>query len=173
MGHGFAGFAGFIALIVVLAMAGGRLLGIRLPVRRALLVSFAGLVAGYLFAFLLTRRHPGQLSPLVVIAAVVAAMLLTVLAELAARPGARPAGRVCRGRGTPCARWGSVPAATASWPALPAGTGWPGSSARARPSRARQASSRAGSGWRWRKAARSSSSSARSCPPAPTCCQRR
>jgi len=88
--HGFTGFAGFIVLIVVLAAAGGRLLGIRLSWRRALLAGFGGLVAGYVFAFVVTRRHPGQLSPLVVAAAVVATMLLTVLAELVARPGARP-----------------------------------------------------------------------------------
>ena len=90
MAHGFTGFAGFIVLIVVLAAAGGRLLGIRLSWRRALLAGFGGLVAGYVFAFVVTRRHPGQLSPLVVAAAVVATMLLTVLAELVARPGARP-----------------------------------------------------------------------------------
>jgi ubiquinone biosynthesis protein len=89
VGHGFTGFAGFILLIVVLVVAGGRLLGVRLSWSRALLVGFGGLVAGYVFAFLVTRR-PGQLSPLVVVAAVVATMLLTVLAELVARPGARP-----------------------------------------------------------------------------------
>jgi ubiquinone biosynthesis protein len=90
VGHGVTGFAGFIVLILVLAAVGGRLLGVRQSLRRALLVGFASLVVGYIFAFLVTRRHPGQLSPLVVVAAVVATMLLTVLAELVVRPGARP-----------------------------------------------------------------------------------
>jgi ubiquinone biosynthesis protein len=90
VGHGFIGFAGFIVLILILAAAGGRLLGVRLSLRRALLVGFGGLVAGYVFTFLVTRRHPGQTSPLVIVAAIVATMLLTVLAELVAWPGARP-----------------------------------------------------------------------------------
>ncbi len=90
MRHGFTGFAGFILLILVLATVGGRLLGVRLPLRRTLLIGFGGLVAGYVLAFLVSRRHPGELSPLVVVTAIVATMLLTVLAELVARPGARP-----------------------------------------------------------------------------------
>jgi len=64
--------------------------------RRALAVGFPGLVAGFAFAYLVTRRHPGQITPLVVVAAIAATMLLTVLAELLARPGARP-----RSRGLP------------------------------------------------------------------------
>lgn len=90
MGHGLAGFAGFIVLILVLAAVGGRLLGVRLSFRRALLTGFGGLVAGYVFAFLVSRRPPGEIRPLVVVAAIAATMLLTVLAELMARPGARP-----------------------------------------------------------------------------------
>ncbi len=90
MGHGLAGFAGFIVLILVLAAVGGRLLGVRLSLRRALLVGFPGLVAGFAFAYLVNRRHPGGLTPLVVVAAIVATMLLTVLTELVARPAARP-----------------------------------------------------------------------------------
>jgi ubiquinone biosynthesis protein len=90
VGHGFTGFAGFIVLILVLAAVGGRLLGVRLSLRRALLVGFGGLIAGYVIAFLVNRRHPGEISPLVVATAIVATMLLTVLAQLVARPGARP-----------------------------------------------------------------------------------
>ena len=97
MEHGVVGFIGFIALIVLLAAVGGRLLGVRLSLRRALLTGFPGLVAGFVAAYLVNRRHPGQVTPLVVIASVLATMLLTILAELLARPGGRvPAGGLPR-----------------------------------------------------------------------------
>jgi len=89
MEHGVVGFIGFIVVIVLLAAVGSRLLGVRLSLRRALLTGFPGLVAGFVAGYLVNRRHPGQITPLVVIAAVVATMLLTVLAELLARPGGR------------------------------------------------------------------------------------
>ncbi len=89
MAHGFVGFVGFIFLILVLAAVGSRLLGVRLSLRRALLTGFPSLVAGFVLGYLVNRRHPGQVTPLVVVASVVAMMLLTVLAELLARPGRR------------------------------------------------------------------------------------
>src|SRR6516165_7503412 len=89
MQHGVVGFTGFLVVIVLLAAVGSRLLGVRLSLRRALLTGFPGLVAGFVAGYLVNRRHPGQITPLVVIAAVVATMLLTVLAELLARPGGR------------------------------------------------------------------------------------
>ena len=89
MEHGVVGFIGFIVVIVLLAAVGSRLLGVRLSLRRALLTGFPGLVAGFAAGYLVNRRHPGQITPLVVIAAVVATMLLTVLAELLTRPGGR------------------------------------------------------------------------------------
>src|SRR6516164_10104589 len=89
MQHGVVGFTGFLVVIVLLAAVGSRLLGVRLSLRRALLTGFPSLVAGFSVGFLVNRRHPGQITPLVVIASVVATMLLTVLAELLARPGSR------------------------------------------------------------------------------------
>ena len=89
MGHGVVGFIGFIVVIVLLAAVGSRLLGVRLSLRRVLLTGFPGLVAGFVAGFLVNPRHPGQVTPLVVVASVVATMLLTVLAELLARPGSR------------------------------------------------------------------------------------
>jgi ubiquinone biosynthesis protein len=92
MAHGVAGLAGFIAVVLLLAAAGGRLLGVRVSLGRALLTGFAGLVAGFVVGFLVNRHQPGQVTPLVVAAAVVATMLLTVVAELLARPGGHPRG---------------------------------------------------------------------------------
>jgi len=89
MEHGVVGVIGFVVVIVLLAAVGSRLLGVRLSLRRALLTGFPGLVAGFVAGYLVNRRHPGQITPLVVIASVVATMLLTVLAELLARPGGR------------------------------------------------------------------------------------
>lgn len=89
MGHGVVGFVGFIALVLLLATVGSRLLGVRLSLRRALVTGFSGLVAGYVVGYLVNRHHPGQITPLVVVAAVVATMLLTVIAELLTRPGGR------------------------------------------------------------------------------------
>ena len=87
MAHGIAGLVGFAAAVLLLAVTGARLLGVRVSLRRALLTGFPGLVAGFVVGYLVNRRQPGQITPLVVIAAVVATMLLTVLAELLTPPG--------------------------------------------------------------------------------------
>jgi ubiquinone biosynthesis protein len=79
-----------IVLVLLLATAGGRLLGVRLPLRHALLTGLPGLAAGILFAYLAGRRHPGHFTPQVVgagvVAAVVTTMLGMVLVQLLARP---------------------------------------------------------------------------------------
>ena len=169
MEHSVVGFAGFIVMILLLAAVGSRLLGVRLSLRRALLTGFPSLVAGFSVGFLVNRRHPGQITPRVVIASVVATRLLTVLAELLARPGARArAGGLPR----PWRALRTMAHSTRSPGSLP-GTGWAGSSAGAGPNRARPVSSPAGSGLRLSRPGRSSSSSARLPPPAPTCCPRR
>jgi ubiquinone biosynthesis protein len=82
-----------MVLVLLLATVGGRLLGVRLPLRHALLTGLPGLAAGILFAYLAYRRHPGHITPQVVgsgvVAAVVTTMLGMVLVQLLARP-ARP-----------------------------------------------------------------------------------
>ncbi len=87
-----------VVLVLVLAAAGSRLLGIRLPLRRALLIGLAGVAAGVLFGYLAWRRHLDHVTPQVVgagvVAAVVTTMLATVLVEMLV-PAARrdqPAG---------------------------------------------------------------------------------
>lgn len=92
MTHGPLGFVGFIALILLLAVAGSRLLGVRLSLSRAVATGFIGLVAGFVVGFLVDRRNPGQITPLVLLTAVIATTLLTVLAELFVRPGERARG---------------------------------------------------------------------------------
>jgi ubiquinone biosynthesis protein len=75
---------------VILARVGGRLLGIRLRWRRAILAGFAGLVVGWIAAWSINgQRHgPQRLSwPVVLVGALVATMLIAVLLELLARPG--------------------------------------------------------------------------------------
>jgi ubiquinone biosynthesis protein len=75
---------------VILARVGGRLLGIRLRWRRAILAGFAGLVLGWIAAWSIDgQRHgPQTLSwPVVLVGALVATMLIAVLLELLARPG--------------------------------------------------------------------------------------
>ena len=173
MEHGVAGFIGTIVVIVLLAAVGSRLLGVRLSLRRVLLTGFPGLVAGFIAGYLVSRRDPGQITPLVVIASVVATMLLTVLTELLARPGGRAgAGRLPR----PWRALRTMAQSTCRYGQLAriaAGTGLAGSSAGGEPNLARPARSPAGSGWRWSRPGRSSSSSARLPPPAPTCCRLR
>lgn len=75
---------------VIVARVGGRLLGIRLRWRRAILAGFAGLAAGSIAAWSINgQRHgPQRLPwPVVLAAALVATMLIVVLLELLARPG--------------------------------------------------------------------------------------
>jgi ubiquinone biosynthesis protein len=87
-----------VVLVLLLAAAGSRLLGIRLPLRRAVLTGLAGVAAGMLFGYLAWRRHLDHVTPQVVgagvVAAVVTTMLATVLVEMLV-PAARrdkPAG---------------------------------------------------------------------------------
>ena len=75
---------------VILARLGGRLLGIRLRWRRAILAGFPGLVLGSVAAWSINgQRHgPHKLSwPAVLIGALVTTMLVAVLLDLLARPG--------------------------------------------------------------------------------------
>jgi hypothetical protein len=52
-----------IVLVLLFAAAVSRLLGVRLRLTRALLAGLLGVAAGILFAFLIYRRHPGQVTP--------------------------------------------------------------------------------------------------------------
>ena len=73
-----------------LARVGGRLLGIRMRWRRAVLAGFAGLVLGWIAAWSINgqRRGPQALSwPGVLFGALIATMLIAVTLELLARPG--------------------------------------------------------------------------------------
>jgi ubiquinone biosynthesis protein len=75
---------------VILARVGGRLLGIRLRWRRAILAGFPGLVLGSIAAWSINgQRHGPQTSsgPAVLFGALVATMLIAVLLDLLARPG--------------------------------------------------------------------------------------
>jgi len=83
---------GLVTLVtaVILARVGGRLLGIRLRWRRAILAGFAGLALGWIAAWSINgQRHgPQRLPwPVVLVGALVATMLIAVLLELLARPG--------------------------------------------------------------------------------------
>ena len=75
---------------VILARVGGRLLGIRLRWRRAILAGFPGLVIGWIAAWSINgqRRGPQTLSwPGVLFGALIATMLIAVTLDLLARPG--------------------------------------------------------------------------------------
>ena len=75
---------------VILARVGGRLLGIGLGWRRAILAGFPGLVLGWIAAWSISgQRHgPQTLSwSAVLVGALIATMLIAVLLELLARPG--------------------------------------------------------------------------------------
>src|SRR5215472_15412507 len=79
-----------LVIAVILARVGGRLLGIRLRWRRAILAGFPGLALGWIAAWSINgQRHgPQTLSwPAVLFGALVATMLIAVLLELLARPG--------------------------------------------------------------------------------------
>ena len=79
-----------LVTVVILARVGGRLLGIRLGWRRAIVAGFAGLALGWVAAWSINgqRRGPQALSwPAVLFGALVATMLIAVLLELLARPG--------------------------------------------------------------------------------------
>jgi len=90
---------------VILARVGGRLLGIRMRWRRAILAGFPGLVIGWIAAWSINgqRRGPQTLSwPVVLFGALIATMLIAVLLDLLARPG-----RLAAAEGRP--RAGPVP----------------------------------------------------------------
>jgi len=79
-----------LVTVVILARVGGRLLGIRMRWRRAILAGFPGLVLGWIAAWSIhgQRRGPQALSwPAVLFGALIATMLIAVLLELLARPG--------------------------------------------------------------------------------------
>jgi ubiquinone biosynthesis protein len=74
---------------VILARVGGRLLGIRLRWRRAILAGFPGLVLGWIAVWSINgQRHgPQTLSWQALFGALIATILTAVLLELLARPG--------------------------------------------------------------------------------------
>src|SRR6516225_12168679 len=79
-----------LVIAVILARVGGRLLGIGLGWRRAILAGFPGLVLGWIAAWSISgQRHGPQTlsSPAVLFGALVATMLIAVLLDLLARPG--------------------------------------------------------------------------------------
>jgi ubiquinone biosynthesis protein len=79
-----------LVTVVILARVGGRLLGIRMRWRRAILAGFPGLVLGWIAAWSINgrRRGPQTLSwPAVLFGALIATMLIAVLLDLLARPG--------------------------------------------------------------------------------------
>jgi ubiquinone biosynthesis protein len=79
-----------LVTVVILARVGGRLLGIRLRWRRAILAGFAGLVLGWIAAWSINgqRRGPQAMSwPAVLFSSLIATMLIVVTLELLARPG--------------------------------------------------------------------------------------
>ena len=85
-------FGGLFTLVtaVILARVGGRLLGIRLRWRRAILTGSAGLALGWIAAWSISgQRHgPQRLPwPAMLVGALIATMLIVVLLDLLARPG--------------------------------------------------------------------------------------
>src|SRR5215469_10254346 len=86
-----------LVIAVILARVGGRLLGIGLGWRRAILAGFPGLALGWIAAWSINGQGhgPQTLSWPVLFGALVATMLIAVLLELLARPG-RLAGRTRR-----------------------------------------------------------------------------
>jgi len=80
-----------LAVVVVLARVGGRLLGVRLGWGRALAAGWVGLILGIITVWAVNGRHPHgprnlQWLP-VLFAALIATMLIAVLMELLSRPG--------------------------------------------------------------------------------------
>ncbi len=81
---------GAIAVVLLLAAVVSRLLGVRLPVTRAVVIGIPAAGAGYFSGDLLAKNDPGHLSPIAIVGgigvAVITMMLLTVLGELVTRP---------------------------------------------------------------------------------------
>jgi hypothetical protein len=80
-----------LAVVVVLAWVGGRLLGVKLGWGRALVAGWLGLTLGITTVWAVTGRHshgPQNLHWLpVLFAALIATMLIAVLMQLLSRPG--------------------------------------------------------------------------------------
>jgi len=79
-----------LVTVVILARVGGRLLGIRMRWRRAVVAGLAGLVLGWVAAWSINGQHRGPQAlswPAVLFGSLIATMLIAVLLELLARPG--------------------------------------------------------------------------------------
>jgi ubiquinone biosynthesis protein len=80
-----------LAVVVILARVGGRLLGVRLGWGRALAAGWLGLILGILTVWAVNGRHPHGPQDLrwlpVLFAALIATMLIAVLMELLSKPG--------------------------------------------------------------------------------------
>jgi ubiquinone biosynthesis protein len=79
-----------LVTVVILTRVGGRLLGIRMRWRRAILAGIPGLVLGWIAAWSINgqRRGPQTLPwPAVLFGSLIATMLIAVTLELLARPG--------------------------------------------------------------------------------------
>ena len=79
----------YIVIVLLLTGVGSRLLGMRLPLLRALALGFPGLALGILFAYFAYRRHPGHITAQVwgvgLVSGFIATMVVLVLSELVAR----------------------------------------------------------------------------------------
>ena len=77
-----------VLLVLLLSAAAGRLLGVRLPLRRAPLAGLPAIAAGIAFGYLVDQRDRGHVTAQVVgagvLAALVTMMVVMVLAELLA-----------------------------------------------------------------------------------------
>jgi hypothetical protein len=168
-----------LVTVVILARVGGRLLGIRMRWRRAVLAGFAGLVLGWTAAWSINgqRRGPQALSwPAVLLGSLIATMLVAVMLELLARPGRLAAveGRLRAGpvphpirslrqRAGRSRRYLRVTRIAARHGLSSYLTGRPGANEPGR--------SPGISGSRWKRRVACSSSSARCCRHGPTCCR--
>ena len=116
---------------VILARVGGRLLGIGLGWRRAILAGFPGLALGWIAAWSINgQRHgPQTLSWPALFGALIATMLIAVLLDLLARPGRSPAWKAgcmparSRTRSGRCASAPAGPGGTCRSPGSPPATG--------------------------------------------------
>jgi ubiquinone biosynthesis protein len=88
----------YVVIVLLLTGVGSRLLGMRLPLLRALALGFPGLGLGILFAYFAYRRHPGHITAQVwgvgLVSGFIATMVVLVLSELISRQklGGSPGG---------------------------------------------------------------------------------
>jgi hypothetical protein len=78
-----------LVTVVILARVSGRLLGIRLGWRRAILAGFPGLVLGWIAAWSINGQRRGLQTlswPVLLFGSLIATMLIAVLLDLLARP---------------------------------------------------------------------------------------